>query len=76
MRWMAKHASSLQLTSAKTGSTPSLAPTMADVSSMTQRYPVKLIYLLNHYLIMSLRSHFVMTVSIQVYFPVGTFISV
>lgn len=39
MRWTAKHASSLQLTFARMGSMPSLAPMMADASFMTRRYP-------------------------------------
>lgn len=42
-RWTAKHASSLQLTSAKMGNTPSSAPMMADASSMTQRCPAELL---------------------------------
>lgn len=43
MRWMAKLASSLQLISAKMGSMLLLAPTMADASSTTQRFPAVLI---------------------------------
>lgn len=82
MKWMAKHASSLQLTFAKMGSMPSSAPTMADAFSMTRRYPAELTCLLKHGFIMSSLSFFffchdgIHSSFNQVYFSVCTFISV